>query len=217
MLSLADVSFTRRFLKSQCTTGVKKDHSENNKTILSCQRLFDLKLQKFDFRFEGFPVMNPDIVKMLLIGSSNYGFTHKNSIFFHVQIAHEDSCSKSCYGRKNIYIYIYTFKFISHCFISTSLLWAWPHLLSWKKCLIPLTWNINLPSCVSNFMDRYVCFFWGLVWCMARILLLSPCLSFSSLCFVFLCRCYILLLPYELSFPLTPLSTSSCKESECLF
>lgn len=71
----------------------------------------------------------------------------------------------------------------------------------------------------QTFMDVYVCFLWGLVWCTGRILFLSACLPFSSLCFCFffLCHCHIRLLPYELSFPLTPLSTSSCKEGERLF
>ncbi len=86
-------------------------------------------------------------------------------------------------------------------------------------CLIPCTWNIHFLS-LSPFQtltDVCVCFLWVLVMCRGRCcVFLSAVLSFTPPPpFVFLC--HTLSLPHALSFPLTPLSTSSCKESKCLF
>lgn len=81
--------------------------------------------------------------------------------------------------------------------------------------LIPFTWNIHFLFHL-HFKLASVCFLWLLVWCSGRIFFLPPWLSFflpPLSCSV----CHTLSLPYELSFPLTSLSTSSCKESECLF
>lgn len=96
---------------------------------------------------------------------------------------------------------------------------TWPHLLSWKTGSFPVPEIFISPSLFHTCTDVYVCFLWGLVWCRGRILFLLPWFwwVFFPPPFVFPSLCHTVLLPYELSFPLTSLSTSLAKEANVYF